>query len=373
MRDILKKFKECEDSDKMNKKVLEERQITIQSLNKHKQNMSQEIKAALEENLKMKESVEGNLSKAQRDRLLDGKRSRWSPNDFAAALVLLAAGKRGYTYLSSQYTFLLPCLSSIKNYMTRITFEPGQLDDVLSLMEFAGKDMTPLHKILVMGYDEMHTSETCCHDQKLDQIYGPCQQVQVVNVRGLFSPYKNPVFFDFDCKIEGVPEKLSEELHKRGFMVAAIVCDLGTNNQKFFRQAGVSIERPYLPHPVTSQKIFCLFDPPHNLKLARNYLLDEEIHLDYSDPSKSRIASKAPLLELVALPPIPDLRTHKVRLHHLTVQGSERQNVLTASQVASESASMALLDAFRRSLIKSQHSEVVKNYNLINNLQNCLK
>ena len=47
-------------------------------------------------------------------------------------------------------------------------------------------------KICVLSFDEMHI------DSKLDKILGPFKKVQVVLIRGLFSPWKQPVYFDFD-------------------------------------------------------------------------------------------------------------------------------------------------------------------------------
>jgi len=358
MREILKMLKSQEDAVKRKDKELGDKDNEIKQLKKLNEKLSKEVQTASGENVAMKDTLDTKLTKAQQDRLLHGKKSPWSSTDFGSALIVLGAGKKVYSYINSQFSYLLPCVSSIKSYMSSIRFEPGIMEDVLTLMEFAGKKMSPLEKVLFMSYDEMHTDPICCHDQKLDQILGPCSQVQVVNVRGLFSPYKNPIFYQFDCPIDGWPERLSKELHKRGFLVAGIVCDLGTNNQKFFRQAGVTLEKPFIEHPVTSSPIICMYDPPHNLKLARNYLLDEDICLNPSDKSNPRIANKAPLVELVNLPIMPDLRRHKVRLRHLSVKGSERQSVSTAMELLSGSAATSLLEAGRRKLIQALNFEV---------------
>ena len=75
-------------------------------------------------------------------------------------------------------------------------------------------------KICVLSFDEMHI------DSKLDKILGPFKKVQVVLIRGLFSPWKQPVYFDFD-KINLDLLFIIKMVESTGLQVKAIVSDLG--------------------------------------------------------------------------------------------------------------------------------------------------
>ena len=55
-----------------------------------------------------------------------------------------------------------------------------------------------MEKFCVLNFDEMHIVSKLRYDSKLDEVLGPFKKVQVILIRGLVSPWKQPVYFNFD-------------------------------------------------------------------------------------------------------------------------------------------------------------------------------
>jgi hypothetical protein len=61
--------------------------------------------------------------------------------------------------------------------------------------------MTKLERASQVCFDEMYTKKRVAWSAKHDLIIGPGKKLQVLVVRGLASPHKFPVFYDFDRKM----------------------------------------------------------------------------------------------------------------------------------------------------------------------------
>lgn len=296
-----------------------------------------------------------NLTKAQIDRLLYNKNTNWSPQDYATGVVLLGVSKKFYHYLRTHTKFLLPCITSVKKFVSSIDFEPGLLTNALTLLEYTGKSLSDIDRLVMLSYDEMHLDETCGYDSKWDQVLGPCRQVQVIHARGIYGKWKVPVYYEFDVPVtKDLLDKVVTALHNIDFTVVGVVSDMASTNDTLFKKMGVTIEKPFFTHIVTQDPIFCFHDLPHMIKLCRNHLLDKGIFL-----SPTEFASKDALQELVEKSAGIDLLPHKMTLAHLSVKGSDRQNVLKANQVLSNSTSRALIEGSKQGYLKSKNSEVI--------------
>lgn len=70
------------------------------------------------------------------------------------------------------------------------------------------------------------------YDKAADKMYTPKNYVQVLMARGIIGGWKQPVFYDFDCKMtKDLLIQIITEVEKAGFPVHAAVCDLGGSNQ----------------------------------------------------------------------------------------------------------------------------------------------
>jgi len=61
-----------------------------------------------------------------------------------------------------------------------------------------GETMTENEKLTVLSFDETYLSKTMSYEKKREQIWGPHKCVQVVMARGIISPWKQPIYYNFD-------------------------------------------------------------------------------------------------------------------------------------------------------------------------------
>lgn len=171
------------------------------------------------------------------------KRIYWTSHDIAPAISLHSAGPRSYRWLlKNKYPF--PAESTLRRWASKITVQPGALPFVFQLMKNA--ELTKFDKVCVIMADEMKIKKSYDYDKKTDTMLPPANYVQVVMARGLFSNWKQPIFFDFDCQLtKSMLNFLIEKLEEIDFNVVAIVSDMGGGNRKFWNTLDVSKEKPF--------------------------------------------------------------------------------------------------------------------------------
>lgn len=81
----------------------------------------------------------------------------------------------------------------------KIKLSPGVIQPVLQLMRKC--DLTPLNKFCVLSFDEMKIKKQYLYDKLNDETIKPAAYAQVAMVRGLFGNWKQPIFYDFDCRM----------------------------------------------------------------------------------------------------------------------------------------------------------------------------
>jgi hypothetical protein len=305
-------------------------------------------------------ALEGFLSKAQMDRVLFSKNTKWSTEDIMTSTVLFSHSSRAYRYLREEMRFPLPAASTLRAHIARMPVEAGLLKAALILMKGRASCMSALHRAACLSFDEVYHSSDYVFDSKEDKVLGGSQKTQVIMLRGLFAPWKGPVYFQHSQPVtEELLDHVITEVHNAGFQVVSVVSDMATENQKLYKDMGVSEEQPFFQHPVTACKIACFHDPPHLLKLARNHLFDDGFVLNPKQrQADQQIACMEPLDQLVKLAPGHDIPVHNITRLHLAVQGTERQIVKLASQVLSNKSALAVHDAGKKQIIKSKHCEV---------------
>lgn len=69
-------------------------------------------------------------------------------------------------------------------------------------------DLERNDKVAVLSFDEMKVVETYEYDPVADTVQKPATYVQVVMARGLRKSWKQPVYYNIDCKI--TPELINE-------------------------------------------------------------------------------------------------------------------------------------------------------------------
>lgn len=83
--------------------------------------------------------------------------------------------------------------------------------------------MTPLEKTCILSFDEIHIDNNISYHNGLDQALGSHSKVQVVLARGILSPWKQPIFYDFDQTMDiKLLFEIICKLEKSGTLVSAI-------------------------------------------------------------------------------------------------------------------------------------------------------
>ena len=103
------------------------------------------------------------------------------------------------------------------------------------------------------------------------KIYGGEKNAMIVSVRGLFSNWKQIIYYDFKGRISKtfIMDTITE-LHHNGINIVAVVTDMGSNNQGMWKELGIcrvrkgKILKTSFSHPVTKKCVdVCRFSPPH--------------------------------------------------------------------------------------------------------------
>ncbi len=194
-----------------------------------------------------------------------------------------------------------------------------------------------LRTAAVFSFDEVSLRKSVEFDQKEEKVYGPHGNVQVGMIRGLFSKFKQPVFYDFDAAMEpSILYSIHNNLAKIGIQIVAVVSDMGTKNVRLWNQLSVSQSRPFFILP-SGEKVNVFADVPHLLKLLRNHFLDQ----GYQLPNGTRF-TKDDLLQLLEKDSGELRLCHKLKPIHFLCKGSQRQRVILAAQLFSHSVASAL-------------------------------
>jgi hypothetical protein len=302
------------------------------------------------------------FSPAQLDRILNRKKTKWSQEDYMMAISFLCQSSRGYRFARNVLKIPLPAASTVRKQLARFPLEEGLATSALEIMKAKGKRMTPLQRATELTFDEVYISSTMVYDPVSDQVLGPFSKTQVIMAQGIFGRWKSVVYFQHNEDV--TPEILSnviQELHKSGFPVHSITCDMGQENRNLYSALGVDDKNPSFPHPVTGHQIACFHDAPHLLKLARNHLVDTGMTLNPNDPvTKQRHATKEPLLEMLNKSHLVELHGHNVLWKHLEARQCDRQNVKLAAQVLSNKTSVCLCEAKKEGHLRSKDCQVRK-------------
>lgn len=252
------------------------------------------------------------------------------------AFTLRYFSKRAYIYVRQTLKYPLPGLATLQDWAKHLDLKSGLLKDVLNIMKLHCQNKTAIQRLVVLSFDEIKVSSLYEYDQKEDEIVGRHNYMQTVMARGLFDAWKQPVFINFDTKMtKGILDEVINALYAAGYTVVACVSDCGGGNIGLWRELGISIERSF--YEFNSSKIYFFADVPHLLKLIRNWLFDTGFVL-----KDGTFILKNSLKDLVESSNTEVSSCHKLTQNHITCEKTQRQNVLLAAQVFSNTTATAL-------------------------------
>lgn len=171
---------------------------------------------------------------------------KWNSEDISRAIILRSINQKSYDFLREKIGLPLPSPSTLKRWCSKFQCNPGIQINVLKLISSNSSNLTDLERKCVLSFDQMNFDSMISYHAGLDQALGPFSKVQVVMARGLASPWKQPVYFDFDKTMsKDILSSIIVELEKCGVNVVAVVSDLGGCNT-LWKGYLISLEKTFL-------------------------------------------------------------------------------------------------------------------------------
>ncbi|KAL1488777.1 hypothetical protein ABEB36_014576 [Hypothenemus hampei] len=204
---MVQKSESTEEMEKRNRALLVEEIIKehekIQTNHDDRDQLIDQLKLRIAEMEREKESDTEALNKiftkTQIKKIKNrGQRTKWTIEDISKSIVIYSAGARAYRLLLKK-GFPFPAVSTLRSWLKNIKMQPGIQKKVFSVIKLL--EMESNEKVCVISFDEMKIRSTYCYDKSNDETVKPKSYVQTIMLRGLFSNWKQPIFYDFDCKI----------------------------------------------------------------------------------------------------------------------------------------------------------------------------
>ena len=207
-----------------------------------------------------------------------GKRKRptqkWTSGEIMEALVLRKmAGTKAYEHLRSHHMCPLPGVTTLRRHISHFRVTRGLLHSGLDIVkQHLQGEKRKAHRTACLSFDEVAISGEISYDEREKCFLPSASKLQVVMIRGLFKPFKVPIYAEFDqpMKKEILFEQIIKAAEEVGAEIVSQVSDMAPDNQTLLRELGVTYEKPFYVHPLDpSRKIFAFADPPHLIKRFR--------------------------------------------------------------------------------------------------------
>lgn len=201
------------------------------------------------------------------------KKTRWSAEDIAEAISLRSVSLKGYRYWREKKNLPLPALSTLRKWVATFDVNEGVLHDVLKVMRRKGQNMTDMQKITVICFNEIHLANRVAIERKEERVIGPNKKCQIFIARGLFSKWKQPIYYQFDQKVTtDILFDILRKLYSNGYRVVGITSDLGPDNQGLLKCLNIDPisegGKTFFLHPSDANlRVHVFADPPHLIKL----------------------------------------------------------------------------------------------------------
>ena len=250
---------------------------------------------------------------------------------------------KGYQFIKRNNLIPLPSKRVMGRWLSKLTVKPGIQEPFLGIIQKRLEGGDEREKMANLCFDEMHIRKTYEYDHRNKQVFGNHKKMMVVMVRSLFSDWKEVVYFNFDTNMtKNLIEEIIVECESRGIKIQGLVFDCGNStilSELDFHKLNYKFVNPADP----SRFVYLFPDVSHLIKLWRNHCLDKGFKFKDQDDDFHEL-TKAHFKQLMdsdgaELKICPKL----LPSIHLEAQGSQRQRVLPAVQLFSESVGKALL------------------------------
>lgn len=197
---------------------------------------------------------------------------RWSDDDISRSIALRNLSPKAYRYLREVWKLPYPSVATLNRWASKINTESGILKTVMNLLQHEAKDMCEQDRLCVLSFDECSVTHVWSFDKKTDILIESKNRALCVMIRGLVKQWKQLVYYDFDCCLtKEILYDIIQKTEAAGFIVLAMVNDLGPTNIKLWKDLGIRIDHSSFCNPAApGRNVYVFADAPHLLKLIRN-------------------------------------------------------------------------------------------------------
>ena len=204
------------------------------------------------------------------------------------------SGSESYSFWSK--TFSLPTPRSLKRSIQNLQIMPGLHDFIFEFLKIKVEKFPQLSKFCNICIDTASIKSNLFYMINRDEVIGfedygdgkksilPAGEVAVVMVKSTMDKWQQPLAYfllnkSFDSeKSKCVILDCIYKLQSIGLIVLSLITDMGSDYRKMIKLLGVTKEKPYFT--VENQKIFYMFDPPHDIKACRNNFMENNIFVN---------------------------------------------------------------------------------------------
>jgi len=217
-------------------------------------------------------------------------------------------------------------------------------------MKLHSKNIEDHERLAVLTFERVNVLDVLESYVNQDNSVDTYVEVQVVMVQGISSDWKQPIFIDFDAKMNKyIIYNIIEKLENIGYKIICCVTSCSVRNSGLWAELGVSYENPSFVIP-NGRKVVCIPDSHHLLKIIRKWFLETGFSLNGKE------ITKKPLDALITKVPSSVSPRHNLKRKHLSCVPLLQHNFKLAKQLLSYSTATAI-----------QHYRPIEDFELLNN------
>ncbi|XP_071640111.1 uncharacterized protein [Temnothorax longispinosus] len=301
----------------------------------------------------------------------NSKGRKYSEEWILLCMLMHMRSASGYEFLRSNEILPLPCVRTIRRYLSKIDSTCGFDPQFFEVLKVAlnKKEESLRHGILLL--DEMSTRESVSvatknltykglidfgsGEERSTNFTEKADHALVIMYQTLNDSYAQPIaVFASKGPVKGdVLAKLIIKaislMEKIGAKIHGVVSDGASTNRKFWTVLGVNASkdnlRNYFEHPlVEGRKVYVFSDTPHLMKTIRNRLYNNKVlQTHFSEPViKWEYIEKLHDVDIKSAGPGQALYCPKLSKNHFDLNNSLKMRVRLAVQVFSNSVAKGL-------------------------------
>lgn len=209
----------------------------------------------------------------------------------------LTCNKCNFIRLLTEIGIKLPTTRALRKWMECFNCTPGKNEEILLAIKHLTANYSSHDRDCIITWDEMSIKQLIEYNRSTDNLEGivdlgtgtsrkrlePANEVLVFMIQGINSKWKFPISFYFSSNatkgldLEKLVEENMRKVHSIDLRVRMCICDQAFTNQSLYRKWGIYSDGPC--RYFGQNKVYCIHDTPHLIKLIRNNLLKYDFYI----------------------------------------------------------------------------------------------